>query len=68
MNELRVLVTGGAGFIGSNIVETLLDQGVRHVRILDNLVTGKMENITPLLEKYTNVEFMYGSISDLEKE
>jgi len=66
MNELRVLVTGGAGFIGSNIVETLLDQGVRHVRILDNLVTGKMENITPLLEKYTNVEFMYGSISDLE--
>ena len=59
MNELRVLVTGGAGFIGSNIVETLLDQGVRHVRILDNLVTGKMDNITPLLEKYTNVEFIW---------
>jgi len=37
----RVLVTGGAGFIGSNIAETLLKQGVKHVRILDNLVTGK---------------------------
>ena len=64
--NLRILVTGGAGFIGSNIVETLLKQGVKHVRILDNLVTGKMENIQFLLDKYDNVEFMYGSISDLE--
>ena len=66
MNELRVLVTGGAGFIGSNIVETLLDQGVKYVRILDNLVTGKMDNITPILDKYKNVEFMYGDISNLD--
>jgi UDP-N-acetylglucosamine/UDP-N-acetylgalactosamine 4-epimerase len=64
--QLRVLVTGGAGFIGSNIVETLLKQGVSNVRILDNLATGKMENIQPLLDAYENVEFMYGSISDLE--
>ena len=64
--NLRILVTGGAGFIGSNIVETLLKQGVKHVRILDNLVTGKMENIQFLLDKYDNVEFMYGSIADLE--
>jgi len=65
-NDLRVLVTGGAGFIGSNIVESLLKQGVKHIRILDNLVTGKMENIQFLLDKYDNVEFMYGSIADLE--
>ena len=62
----RILVTGGAGFIGSNIAETLLKQGVKHVRILDNLVTGKMENIQFLLDKYDNVEFMYGNIADLE--
>ena len=64
--KLNILVTGGAGFIGSNIVETLLKQGVKHVRILDNLVTGKMENIQFLLDKYDNLEFMYGNISNLE--
>lgn len=64
--NLRILVTGGAGFIGSNITETLLKQGVKHVRILDNLATGKMENIQFLLDKYDNVEFMCGSIADLE--
>ena len=40
----RFLVTGGAGFIGSNIVEKLLGMGY-FVRVLDNLSTGKMENI-----------------------
>lgn len=63
---LRVLVTGGAGFIGSNIVETLLKQGVKHIRILDNLISGKMENIQFLLDQFENVEFMYGDISNLD--
>ena len=62
----RILIIGGAGFIGSNIVETLLTQDVKFVRILDNLKTGKMENIQFLLDKYDNVEFMYGDISTLE--
>jgi len=66
MKNVNYLVTGGAGFIGSNIVETLLNQGVKFVRILDNLKTGKMENIQFLLDKYNNVEFMYGDISNLE--
>ena len=65
-SNLRILVTGGAGFIGSNIVETLLKQKVKHVRILDNLATGKMENIQFLLDKYDNLEFMYGDIANLE--
>ena len=66
MKNVNYLVTGGAGFIGSNIVETLLSQDVKFVRILDNLKTGKMENIQFLLDKYDNVEFMYGDISNLE--
>ncbi len=66
IRNLSVLVTGGAGFIGSNITETLLENGVKYVRIMDNLKTGKMENIQFLLDKYDNVEFMYGDISNLE--
>lgn len=50
---MKVLVTGGAGFIGSNLCEHLLATG-HTVRCLDNFVTGKPENIFPLLEKYPN--------------
>lgn len=66
MINKNILVTGGAGFIGSNIVETLLSNGAKFVRILDNLKTGKMKNIQFLLDKYDNVEFIYGDISNLE--
>ena len=66
INNTSILVTGGCGFIGSNIVEELLKRGVKRVRVLDNLITGKMENIKFLLDKYENLEFMYGDISKLE--
>ena len=42
----RVIVTGGAGFIGSNLVDKLIEQGIE-VIVLDNLSTGKKENINP---------------------
>lgn len=57
---MNFLVTGGAGFIGSNIVEELLKRG-HQVRVLDNFATGKRENITPFL-KSNNFELMEGDI------
>ncbi|MBI2274130.1 MAG: SDR family oxidoreductase [Bacteroidetes bacterium] len=62
------LVTGGAGFIGSNIVEYLVQFGAGKIRILDNLSTGNIENIKPFLTS-SNVEFIHGdicSVSDCE--
>lgn len=45
----RVLVTGGAGTIGSTLVDQLLDAGVAHVDVLDNLVRGRRENLADAL-------------------
>lgn len=66
LKNSSILVTGGAGFIGSNIVEFLLKNGVKNIRILDNLSTGFFHNIKPLLDNFTNVEFMWGDITNLE--
>lgn len=66
INQKAILVTGGCGFVGSNIVETLLNNNCKFVRIMDNLKTGKMENIQFLLNKYDNVEFLYGDVANLE--
>jgi len=60
----RVIVTGGAGFIGSHLADELVRQGHR-VIIIDNLSTGRMENIEALLSK-GDVEFVHGSITDFE--
>jgi nucleoside-diphosphate-sugar epimerase len=57
-----ILVTGGAGFIGSNIAEALLTMGWRVV-ILDDLSTGKMENVLSLGEQ-GNYKFVKGTILD----
>ena len=60
----KFLITGGAGFIGSNLVKYLLDNGAGLVRVLDNLSNGYKENITPFLEA-PNFEFIEGDIRDL---
>ena len=56
------LVTGGAGFIGSHIVETLVNRGEK-VRVLDNLMTGKYENIANFEDR---IEFILGDIRDFK--
>lgn len=62
---MKVLVTGGAGFIGSNLCEHLLREG-HTVRCLDNFATGKPENIIPLLEMYPETfQLQVGDIRNL---
>jgi UDP-glucose 4-epimerase len=56
------LVTGGAGFIGSNIVQELVRRG-ETVRVLDDLSTGKLENLSSLLDR---IDFIQGSITDTD--
>jgi UDP-glucose 4-epimerase len=60
---LSVLVTGGAGFIGSHLVDGLLAQGCR-VRVLDNLSTGAIRNLEPVLSQ---IELMDGDIRDAHR-
>ena len=62
--DTKFLITGGAGFIGSNLCEALLKRG-HFVRCLDDLSTGKEENIQPFLEN-PNFEFIKGDIRDLD--
>jgi UDP-N-acetylglucosamine 4-epimerase len=65
LSKYSILVTGGAGFIGSNLVEYLIRYKVKHVRILDNLSNGYLENINEFL-RLPNVEFIQGDIIDYE--
>lgn len=58
------LVTGGAGFIGSNLCEAITDMGYQ-VRCLDNLSTGKRENVDLLIDR-ENYVFIEGDIRDLD--
>jgi UDP-N-acetylglucosamine 4-epimerase len=65
LSKYKFLITGGAGFIGSNIVEYLLKFGAGHVRVLDNLSNGYFDNIKEFIG-LPNFEFVEGDIRDLE--
>lgn len=63
---MKVLVTGGAGFIGSNLCEHLLAEG-HSVRVLDNFATGHIENLLPFFDSYKDsFELQVGDIRNLE--
>ena len=62
LREKAILVTGGAGFIGSNLVDYLVRNGARKVRVLDNLSNGFMKNIASY-SGHPAFEFMEGDIT-----
>ena len=59
---MKFLITGGAGFIGSNIAERILTLG-NEVRILDNFSTGREENLSDFI---SDVELIRGDLRDLD--
>ncbi|WP_410004659.1 SDR family oxidoreductase [Aequorivita nionensis] len=65
LSKITFLITGGAGFIGSNLVEYLLHSNAKKVRVLDNLSTGFMKNLAAFQDN-PNFEFMEGDIRNLE--
>lgn len=58
-----ILVTGGAGLIGSHIVDQLLDAGAKEVRVLDNLVRGRLDNLAGALAR-GRTKFVEGDVRD----
>ncbi len=63
---MKILITGGAGFIGSNLCEYFLKEG-HEVRCLDNFATGHMENLIPLINQYPKTfKLVVGDIRNSE--
>jgi len=65
LQNFSFLITGGAGFIGSNLAEYLVKYGAKKVRVLDNLSTGFEKNIEDF-KIYRGFEFIEGDIRDIE--
>ena len=63
ISQYKFLITGGAGFIGSNIAEYLIKHKAGHVTVLDNLSNGYFENISKFIN-YENFTFLEGDITD----
>ena len=64
MKDKNCRVTGGAGFIGSHIAEALLNHGASKITIIDNMTTGKVENLKDL--DHDRIELICGDITTLD--
>lgn len=63
LRDATVLVTGGAGLIGSHIVDALIDRGAGEIRVLDNLARGRMENLASAMSR-RDLVFIEGDVRD----
>ena len=67
MEGKRILITGGAGFIGSNIAEELAREGDNEIIVIDNLSSGRIENIEQIkASAESTITLLKGSITDLD--
>ena len=64
LKNKKILVTGGCGFIGSNLCEYLISKG-SYVRCLDNLSTGNLNNINNIID-HKNFQFINGDIRNID--
>mgnify|MGYP001206858957 FL=1 len=64
-NLEKVIITGGAGFIGSNLVNKLLENGTEQILIIDDLSTGKLNNLNNFSEN-GNIKFIEKRVEDIE--
>ena len=63
LKNKRILITGGAGFVGSHILDQLLEIDVKHVVLIDNMVRGSLRNIESVINS-DKVTFVEGNIKD----
>src|SRR5262245_41965247 len=63
--DATVLVTGGAGLVGSHIIDELVNEGAREIRVLDNLVRGRRDNLADAMSR-RDLVFLAGDIRDRE--
>jgi UDP-glucose 4-epimerase len=70
MNSLqgsKILLVGGAGFIGSHIVDQLIEEGPAEIRVFDNLVRGTRKNLAAALARSGRVKLIEGSLTDVPR-